>query len=485
MERAFVVAHPAKRAVFSSFPETVPAEGGLVYFRVRLLDRRGLSIADGSRLKIDAWYRRPGNEARPGEWTTLAIARGEGAAEATVTDGVAEFPIEVPPGCAAVRIAVMPGGGPGVDASPEADFGPSGFEYVVHVAEGSSFVSIVRPAGPLDGDAGCHGPILRRFGSRYRGCLRRPFCRQRGGGGGRVRIEARGLSPRGLATGGIRHSPSRSVVRRRARGETLRAERGGRTPESARPGSARARRIVRQSPRGPFRRGVPLGRGGQRPAGSSHRRNSHRQGRRSPHQPVSRRSLRRSAIQKRSGGHRARRPDVLFPRECSADSPSPAPVGNALGRALGVPALPPAETVTFPLQQTACPAIIVEPPSLGRVDEETPSLRAVVPAETSVRDLWGTPRGRRSDEHGGAPRHPRTGQLGGRAARAVGRTGSSRVDDTWRLLTSPEGKAEFDWLPAGIHHVFLRRGETTAGPFEIVLESGETRTFETRIPVPR
>jgi hypothetical protein len=45
-------------------------------------------------------------------------------------------------------------------------------------------------------------------------------------------------------------------------------------------------------------------------------------------------------------------------------------VGSALGRALGVSAVPPAEKVTFPLQQTACPAIVVEPPSLGSLDEE-------------------------------------------------------------------------------------------------------------------
>jgi len=51
------------------------------------------------------------------------------------------------------------------------------------------------------------------------------------------------------------------------------------------------------------------------------------------------------------------------------------------------------------------------------------------------------------------------------------------VDETWRLVTSPRGEAVFDWLPPGPHRVMLRRGDKAIGPFDIVLDAGETRTL--------
>jgi len=45
-------------------------------------------------------------------------------------------------------------------------------------------------------------------------------------------------------------------------------------------------------------------------------------------------------------------------------------IGAALARATGDSLRQPLEAVTYPLQQTACPAIIVQPPSIGRIDEE-------------------------------------------------------------------------------------------------------------------
>jgi len=486
LERAFVVAHPANRAVFSSFPETVPVEGGLVYFRVRLLDRRGLSIADRSRLKIAAWYRHPRNEARGGEWTTLAIARGEGAAETAetaVTDGVAEFPIDVPPGCAAVRIAVMPGGGPGVDASPEGAFGPAGFEYVVHATEGvSSFRSFV----PLDRLTGAPVATVRFFDAS--GLVTADAHGDRlvvsgAGAAGELRIEAPGYRP---------------VVSRPGESDTLHLD-----PWYG--GALAGKRFVLNAEGAPPR---ALDRGPLGLAGSFV--NLHvarfveeylsaagarvRQARRTEETPTDRdvvlltnrfRAGLYVEVRYRSGPADTALVvrTYCFPGSLRGLWVAGA-VGNALGRALGVPALPPADTVTFPLQQTACPAIIIEPPSLGRVDEE---LRLSEPwyQRKQAYAIFG---GLLADAGvtNTAALHITLAKDSSAVAPPAGRSNwLVTVDDTWRLLTSPDGKAEFDWLPAGIHQFVLRRGETTVGPFEIVLQSGETRTLETSIPVAR
>jgi len=478
MERAFVVAHPAKRVVFSSFPETVPAEGGIVCFRARLLDRRGLSIADGSRIKIAAWYRRPG-----GEWNTLAIARGEGAAETAVTDGVAEFSIEVPHGCAAARVAVIPAAGPDIDASPETGFGPLGFEYVLPVTEGPSscrsFVLLDRLTGT---------PVVTARFFDASGLVTTDVYEDRfviGGASaaGEIRIDAAGYRP---------------MVSRPGESDTLHLD-----PWYG--GALAGKRYVLNAEGAPPR---ALDRGPLGLAGSYV--NLHvarfveeylsaagarvRQARRTEETPTD-----RDVVLLTNRFRAGLYVEVRY-RRGSADSALAAQtyyfpgslrgfavagtVGSALGRALGIPVLPPAETVTFPLQQTACPAIIVVPPSLGRVDEE---LRLSEPwyQRKQAYAIFG---GLLADAGvtNTAALHVTLARDSSAVASPSGRSNwLVTVDDTWRLLTSPDGEAVFDWLPAGIHQVVLRRGETTAGPFEIELQSGDSRTLETSIPPPR
>jgi N-acetylmuramoyl-L-alanine amidase len=118
---------------------------------------------------------------------------------------------------------------------------------------------------------------------------------------------------------------------------------------------------------------------------------------------------------------------------------------------LGLPLNLPGETITYPLQQTACPAVIVEGASLDRLETEL---------------LLGQSWFQRLIAYGiftGTLSHF---ELSDRASIRVTIEDPEDpanwlviVDDTWTLLTDPDGSATFHTLPAGPHTVEIQRAE--------------------------
>jgi N-acetylmuramoyl-L-alanine amidase len=124
-------------------------------------------------------------------------------------------------------------------------------------------------------------------------------------------------------------------------------------------------------------------------------------------------------------------------------------VGEVFAAELGVPFRGPDATVTYALQQTACPAIVVAAPSIANPDEE---LRLDSAAYL------------RKQAYGiflGILRH--LGVTDG-ASFAVEVTGANpagwmvTLDGTWTLLTGPDGRVTFGAVLAGEHRVTVRRG---------------------------
>lgn len=473
-ERTLLVTLPAKRAVFESYPDTVPPEGGRIHVRVRLLDRRGLSVADGSRLTIASWHRAPGGSrkgAHDGAWVAMTPGGGASAPEAIVTDGVAEFSIDAPPGCAGIRVSVLPAGHLGVDSDRAGDFDESGFSFVI-------------PAGPHGGAARSLVVLDRRTGASvfaarfsidsttvaadlYGDC----FVLSGAAAAAELRAVAPGYRP-------ARSSPNDP--------DTLYLD-----PWYG--GALAGKRFVLNAEGAPPRardRG-PLGLSGSSvnlrvaryleeyltAAGASVR-----QARRTEETPtdgdvvlLTNRFRANLYVEIRyRGGPPEDDPAVrayFFPGSVRGLAVATA-LGTALARTIGAAAAAPASTVTFPLQQTACPAVIVQPPGLGRVEEE---LR-LSESWYQRRQAYGIFGGILA-EAGVTETASLRVDLGPEARGAERANWLVTVDEVWCLVTSPEGSAVFDWLPPGPHQVVLRRAGTVIGPLDVVLESGETRTL--------
>ncbi|MDH3217037.1 MAG: N-acetylmuramoyl-L-alanine amidase [Candidatus Krumholzibacteria bacterium] len=128
-------------------------------------------------------------------------------------------------------------------------------------------------------------------------------------------------------------------------------------------------------------------------------------------------------------------------------------VQAATARSLGLKARAPRSHVTFPLQQTACPAIVVEYPSLASIEEE---LRAGEPWYQR-RQAYGVFAGVLA--HFGVVDTTETAFLIEVPASERGNW-LLTVDKTWNLLTDPDGSAALVGLsPHRKHRVDLRRGD--------------------------
>lgn len=130
-------------------------------------------------------------------------------------------------------------------------------------------------------------------------------------------------------------------------------------------------------------------------------------------------------------------------------------VGGVLSRRLGTLPQPATDRVTYPLQQTACPAIIVEAPPITIVAEEQRLDDASYVREQAYALFLGIL------EH-----YQCTDSL--TLDVTVDDQDSAgwlvTVDDTWSLVTDADGRAIFEYLPAGPHEVRARRASRTAEP---------------------
>lgn len=478
-QRQFLVSLPAMRAVFGFFPENMGSEGGVLYARARLLDRRGLSVADGSRAVITAWRRDP----KSGSWLPLRWGGERETTEARVVHGVVEVPIDVPPGTAAVRIAVMPGEPLRLDPAPEGAFGKWGFEHVVELSRvaAASTRSVVlldgRTGAPVEsalfhGDAGPMGAEA----------IHNQYVLEGGTAENGARVMAPGYSPGFWQPGA---------------GDTLRLE-----PWFD--GALVGKRFL-VNPEGGVPRSVDLGRLGLSGTFVNLRVAGYLQeyleaagatvrlARTTEETPTERDVVMTSnrfradlyvEIRYR-GGVADASADVrtyYFPGS-AAGLASAAAIGNALAGTLRIPASQPEEAVTFPLQQTACPAVIVQPPAIGNLEEE---LRLSEPWYQR-KQAYGVFGGLL--EAAGAARTSclQVALRSDSSATSAGAVANwlISVDDTWRLLTSPGGDVEFKWLPPGRRVVRFQRAGLASDPVEVDLVAGEARVVTLPVSLAR
>jgi N-acetylmuramoyl-L-alanine amidase len=127
-------------------------------------------------------------------------------------------------------------------------------------------------------------------------------------------------------------------------------------------------------------------------------------------------------------------------------------IGAAAAKRLGVPHRGPDETVTYPLQQTACPAIVVSLPSIASEEEEMRLAQAWYLREQAYALFIGIL------EMGLAPQD---GRLTVDVAGADRRDWMVTLDGTWSLSSNEQGRVVFARVPSGSHRLLIRRGDVS------------------------
>jgi hypothetical protein len=125
-------------------------------------------------------------------------------------------------------------------------------------------------------------------------------------------------------------------------------------------------------------------------------------------------------------------------------------VGTAMSMTMDYPAREPQSQVTYPLQQTACPAMIVEAPSIASVDEEMRLDQSYYLRLQAYAVFTGVL------NHFAAPD---SASLIVRINHQIAAGWLVTIDDTWTLLSGPTGDVRFTHLPYGEHRVSARRND--------------------------
>ena len=145
-------------------------------------------------------------------------------------------------------------------------------------------------------------------------------------------------------------------------------------------------------------------------------------------------------------------------------------VAPAISRRIGLPARPPTSIVTYPLQQTACPAIVIGYPSIADVEEELRLDTSRYLREQAYGAFAGIL------EHFASP---------DTAVVTVTVSGPDKegwsivLDDTWTLVTGRSGTVQFAGIGAGLHRLAAARGPAR----HTLSASVETDTLRVIIPV--
>jgi N-acetylmuramoyl-L-alanine amidase len=132
-------------------------------------------------------------------------------------------------------------------------------------------------------------------------------------------------------------------------------------------------------------------------------------------------------------------------------------VGEAAARRLGVPFRGPAETVTYALQQTACPAIVIAAPSISNAEEETRLDRAAYQREQAYAIFVGLLR------HYGVAE---LGVLEIEVEAAERAQWLVTLDETWTLVTGADGR------------VVLRRDDHVITREVVTVDTGARLRFD-------
>ncbi|UCH85007.1 MAG: N-acetylmuramoyl-L-alanine amidase [Candidatus Latescibacterota bacterium] len=460
----FLLNHPASQAVFSCFPPNIPSGGGTVHAYARLLDDRGIPVADSMVVDVEVAQR----QTSGGDWIPIEISPGTTRVEMTVYNGTIEIPVTVPEGTAEVRLSV--GGHEHVLDVTESDDATA--NRVFSLVDGTTGRSITRAAVV---SAGMPIAVDSHTGTYFVPDASNPDTD--------AFVRAPGYRPLSLPVsitdtvtldpwfGGVLHG-KRIVIN----------PQGGFGPE---PG------LGQLGLSGPFVNlqiarylaeyleaagAVPL----------LTRRSEETLSDRDIVAMTNRWRADRY-IEIRHTGHHHAKADTgravncyFFPGSDNGKKLA-SDIQHALATSLDLAVLEPADRVTYPLQQTACPAIIVEPPSMATIDEE---LRL------------GEPWYQRLQAYGifcGMLTHFGADNVGSLEV-TISHTPSNEntvsnwlvtIDDTWRLISSPAGTVHFATVPAGTLEVITTRGRDRTEPQRAAVAAGSRERLVITVPTGR
>ena len=433
----FLLSQPPAMAAITTDPRSVPGNGGVMRVRARVLDRRGLPVADGTPVVLT---------------TSLPPAGDGGSLRDDVRGGSVEFSLRVPAGATrdvALTIAC------------------AGRTFDARVPAGSKGGAAWRTITVRDLSSGAPVTNARVFA-----------------GDSALAME----SPSGLygfsaaATATVRAPGYRPVS---AIGDTLRLE-----PWFG--GALLGKRFVLDPQGGtPQQTGVgAMGLSGAhvnlrvavyleaflRAAGADVRLTRTSEEVRLP-EDVARLTNRYRADRYIEIRHRATTADsalsvgaYYFPGSATGEVMA-REVGETFASTISVPFRGARSTVTYALQQTACPAVVVAAPSIANVDEELRLDSSAYLRQQAYGIFLGILR--HFGVTGGAP-------LEVEIAADDPSGWMVTLDDTWTLVTGGDGMAVFGGVTDGEHHIAVRRGPvlhqqtvaTGAGAARISVETG-------------
>lgn len=157
-----------------------------------------------------------------------------------------------------------------------------------------------------------------------------------------------------------------------------------------------------------------------------------------------------------------------FPGSANGQAMSRA-VGEAAARRLGIPFRGPAEIVTYALQQTACPAIVIAAPSISNAEEEMRLDGAAYQREQAYAIFVGLLR-----HYGVAD----AGVLEIEVEAAQRAQWLVTLDETWTLVTDTDGRVAFECVPPGAHRVVLRRDGAVITREVVTVDTGARLRFD-------
>jgi N-acetylmuramoyl-L-alanine amidase len=123
-------------------------------------------------------------------------------------------------------------------------------------------------------------------------------------------------------------------------------------------------------------------------------------------------------------------------------------IGDAVAKRLGRAHRGPSETVTYPLQQTACPAVVIALPAISNTEEEMRLAQAWYLREQAYALFVGML---------AMSAVPPEGTIQVDVTAADRRDWMVTLDGTWTLQTDERGRVVFDNVPPGPHDVRIRR----------------------------
>jgi N-acetylmuramoyl-L-alanine amidase len=409
----FHLDHPPSIAAIESSPARVPAGGGSLRVRARILDRRGMPVADGTPVR-------------------LACAAARDTTTAAVHGGGVEFALEIPRGVRrAVRVELDCRGARFAEEIP-VDAGAAGKWTSFSVCDAASGAAILdasvtlgdsvlvtgSPSGTYGFAGGAGSPVVSAPGYRpavvapgdtlrllpwYDGLLL----------GRRFVLDPEGGPAREVGVGGMGLSASHVNLRVATYLAGFLHAAGARTL------------VTRTSEE------VPL------PEDVARATNRFRADRYL--------EIRHPAV---PGDSAAAVRSHFFPGSANGEKMART-VGEAVARRLQREHRGPSELVTYPLQQTACPAIVIAAPPISDPDEESRLNQARYLREQAyavflgVLHHFGVADSCVLDVEVQAPE--RSDWL-------------VTLDGTWTLVSDESGRVRFECVPAGAHELHLRRG---------------------------